>query len=103
MQILVKTVAFFKVGRGGADHFSSWMLNDELNLTVLERGGRHFFKVQGGGGEAKLKPETDTPELGFKDSIAWSLIFLKYNKNKLKNNSLTQITHAEPIFFGLFE
>ena len=49
------------------------MLNDELNLTVLERGGRHFFKVKGGGGEAKLKPETDTPELQFKDSIAWSL------------------------------
>ena len=58
---------------GGAEHFSSWILNDKLNLTVLERRGRHFFKVQGGGGEAKLKPETDTPELGFKDSIAWSL------------------------------
>ena len=41
--------AFFKVDRGGAEHFSSWMLNDELNLTVLEREGRHFFKVQGGG------------------------------------------------------
>ena len=52
------------------------MLNDELNLTVLERGGRHFFKVQEGGGEAKLKPETDTPELRFKDSIAWSLSLL---------------------------
>ena len=49
------------------------MLNDELNSTILERGGRHFFKVQRGGGEAKLKPETDTPELRFKDSIAWSL------------------------------
>ena len=58
---------------GGAEHFSSWMLNDELNLTVLEKGGRHFFKVKGGGGKAKLKPETDTPELRFKDSIAWSL------------------------------
>ena len=60
---------------GGAEHFSSWMLNDELNLTVLEKGGRHFFKVKGGGGKAKLKPETDTPELRFKDSIAWSLIW----------------------------
>ena len=66
--------AFFKVGRGGAEHFSSWMLNDELNLTVLERGGRHFFKVQVGRVKAKLKPETNTPELRFKDSIAWSLI-----------------------------
>ena len=49
------------------------MLNDELNLTVLEKGGRRFFKVKGEGGNAKLKPETNTPELRFKDSIAWSL------------------------------
>ena len=42
--------AFFKVDRGGAEHFSSWMLNDELNLTILDREGRHFFKVQRGGG-----------------------------------------------------
>ena len=65
--------AFFKVGRGGAEHFSSWILNDELNLTVLERGVDTFSRSRKGG-EAKLKPETDTPELGFKDSIAWSLI-----------------------------
>ena len=56
------------------------MLNDELNLTVLERGGRHFFKVQGGEAKPKLKPETDTPELRFKDSIAWSLNLQKYNQ-----------------------
>ena len=50
--------AFFKVGRRGAEHFSSWMLNDLLIFTILERGGRYLFKVQGGG-KAKLKPETD--------------------------------------------
>ena len=53
--------AFFKVGRGGADHFSSWMLNDELNLTVLEKGGRRFFKVKGGGGQGKIKARNRYP------------------------------------------
>ena len=62
------------MGGGGAKPFSSWKLNDEHNLTVLVKGGRDFLKLQEGGGEAKYKPETDTPEQGFKLLIAWSLI-----------------------------
>ena len=43
------------------------------NLTILVKGGRHFFKVQGGGGEAKSKPIMEVPEHGFMPLIAWSL------------------------------
>ena len=58
---------------GGARHFSSWKLNDAHNLTILVKGGRHFFKLQGGGGEAKSKPATESPEHVFMLLIAWSL------------------------------
>ena len=58
---------------GGAKHFSSWKLNDAHNLTILVKGGRHFFKLQGGGGEAKSKPATESPEHVFMLLIAWSL------------------------------
>ena len=58
---------------GGARHFSSWKLNDAHNLTILVKGGRHFFKLQGGGGEAKSKPATEVPEHVFMLLIAWSL------------------------------
>ena len=57
------------------------MLNDELNLTVLERGVDTFSRSWEGGGKAKLKPETDTPELQFKDSIAWSLSCADFRGN----------------------
>lgn len=56
--------------------FSSSMLNDKIYGTVLERMGRHFFKIQGGLGEPKLKPGKDISEQGFKGSIVWSLTYL---------------------------
>ena len=55
-------------------HFSSWKLNDARKLTILVKGGRHFFKLHGGGGEAKSKPAIDVPEHVFMLLIAWSLI-----------------------------
>ena len=60
---------------GGESHFSSWKLNDTHNLTILVKGGRHFFKLQGGG-EAKSKPAMEVPEHVFMLFIAWSLIYL---------------------------
>ena len=69
------------MGGGGAKPFSNWKLNDEHNLTVLVKGGRYFFKLQGGGGEAKSKPATEFPELVFTLLIAWSLrhVFLLFH------------------------
>ena len=81
--------AFFKVGGGGVKHFSSWKFNAEHNLTVLVRGGRHFFQLPGRGSEAKSKPMMDIPEEGFSRSIAWSLIIIvmKYEQ-EIKSNQL---------------
>ena len=61
---------------GGAKPFSNWKLNDEHNLTVLVKGGTCFFKLQGGGGEAKFKPATVFSEVVFLLSMAWSLTSL---------------------------
>ena len=49
--------AFFKVGRGDTEHFSSWMLNDELNLTVLERGVDTFSRSREGGARQNYSPK----------------------------------------------
>ena len=65
------------MGGGGAKHFSSWKVNDAHDLTILVKEGRHFFKLQGGGGEAKSKPATESPEHVFMLLIAWSLIDLE--------------------------
>ena len=79
----------FQGGWRGVKHFSSWKLNDEHNLTVLVRGGRHFFHLPGRGSEAKSKPMMDIPEEGFSRSIAWSLIIIvmKYEQ-EIKSNQL---------------
>ena len=44
----------FQCGWRGAKHFSSWRLNDEHNLTVLVKGGRHLFKLPGGGARQNI-------------------------------------------------
>ena len=90
---------------GGARHFSRWVegggraffkldVEWRAKFDCFRKGGRHFFKVKGGWGEAKLQPETDTPELQFKDSIAWSLI--------LRNNVRFNLSHIVNFFFNFY-
>ena len=73
------------MGGGRARHFSSWKLNDAHNLTILVKGGRHFFKLQEGGGEAKSKLATEVPELVFMLLIAWSLTRKRVGRGKKKS------------------
>ena len=44
--LVVSFKLFFKVGGGGVKLFLNCKWNNELYLIAIERGGRHFFKVQ---------------------------------------------------------
>ena len=46
----------FQGEQRGVRGFSSQILNDKTNFTILERGeARYFFKVKGGGRRGKIK------------------------------------------------
>ena len=48
-------------------------MTNEWNLIHLVRGGLHYMKLSGGGGEHYLKPENDVPYHVCSVSIARSL------------------------------